>query len=234
MLLQFLVILSGATEGNPENQIYFLQSTTNGIPGARNPSRWTFFSICGVDANDRNTNCGAVVPALPFDPPNRHDFNTTIGVPSAFIGTKHYFLLSRFAFVFYLIAVVFAAIALLTSVLALCTRLGAYFSGFNTAVALFFQGIAAALTTAWVVQGRDVFRAAGQSASVGEKAMAFVWTAFACFFISTLMFCAGGSARHDRGYTASRRTGMFGRKRSTRSRASFVSDRNGGIKNDYA
>jgi hypothetical protein len=86
-VLQFLVILSGAVGGSPENQIYFLQAATTGIsPQPRDPSRWTFFSICGVDSNGHNTNCGAIVPALPFDPPRRNNFDTTAGVPDAFIG----------------------------------------------------------------------------------------------------------------------------------------------------
>src|SRR5215469_17784715 len=88
IVLQFLVVLSGAIETSPENQIYLLQSSTNGIPNARNPTRWTFFSLCGVDTNNRNTDCGAIVPALPFDPPNPKDFNTTIGIPPRFLGTK--------------------------------------------------------------------------------------------------------------------------------------------------
>jgi hypothetical protein len=87
IVLQFLVILSGAISGSPESQIYFLQTSTNGIsPQPRNPSRWTFFSVCGVDANGHNTDCGAIVPALPFDPPHRDNFGTSTGVPAAFLG----------------------------------------------------------------------------------------------------------------------------------------------------
>ena len=85
ILLQFLVILSGGVNGNPENQIYFLEASNIGnIPNARNPSRWTFFAVCGVDLNGRNANCGAPVPALPFDPPR--NFNTQTNVPQQFIG----------------------------------------------------------------------------------------------------------------------------------------------------
>ncbi|KAK4954053.1 Eisosomes component [Elasticomyces elasticus] len=83
ILLQLLVILSGAVAGNPLDLVYFLEATTNGIKGARNPTRWTFFSICAV-VNGRNGNCGAIVPALPFDPPR--NFGTTSGIPAPFIG----------------------------------------------------------------------------------------------------------------------------------------------------
>lgn len=85
ILLQFFVILSGTVGGNPENQIWFLQASTNGVvPATRNPSRWTFFAVCGRGSNGRNTDCGAPVPALPFDPPR--NFGTQTGVPHQFIG----------------------------------------------------------------------------------------------------------------------------------------------------
>lgn len=182
---------------------------------------------------NRNTDCGAVVPALPFDPPHRDDFDTTVGVPPAFVGTHHYYYLSRFAFAFYMVALVFAVLALLTSALALCTRLGAYMAAVNAALAALFQAVAASLVTAWVVEGRDGWRKAGQVAGVGEKALGFTWAAAVCFFVSTVLFCVGGSTARERGYTGQRRSGLFGRKRSTRSRGSFIgSDR--GIKDDYA
>lgn len=50
-------------------------------------------------------------------------------------------------FAFYLIALFFAAIALLSGLLALFSRLGGYLSAMTTAVALFFQTLAAALMT---------------------------------------------------------------------------------------
>lgn len=135
-------------------------------PEPRNPSRWTFFAICGVNDNGRNANCGASVPALPFDPPR--NFGTDVGLPDAFMGlvvryktgstelwltlavsrrTHRYYYLSRFMFAFYLIALFFAVISLFTSLLALCTRFGAYLSGLNTVLAMFFQALAAALMT---------------------------------------------------------------------------------------
>lgn len=143
-LLQFLVILSGTVEHNPLNKVFFLQSTTNGITGAQNPARWTFFAVCGV-ANGLNANCGHVKPALPFNPVQ--NFGTSTGVPDAFIGTHKFYYLSRFMFAFYLIALFFAVIALFTGLLALCTRLGAYLSGLNVMIAVFFQALAAALMT---------------------------------------------------------------------------------------
>jgi hypothetical protein len=144
ILLQFFTILSGGINSAPLNKFYFLQASTANIAGARNPSRWTFFAICGVDGS-LNANCGKAVPALPFDPPR--NFGTTNGVPEQFIGTHMYYYLSRFMFAFYLIALFFAAVALLTGLLALVSRLGGYISSMTTFVALFFQSLAAALMT---------------------------------------------------------------------------------------
>jgi hypothetical protein len=144
ILLQFFTILSGGINSAPLNKFYFLQASTANIAGARNPSRWTFFAICGVDGS-LNANCGKAVPALPFDPPR--NFGTTNGIPEQFIGTHMYYYLSRFMFAFYLIALFFAAVALLTGLLALVSRLGGYISSMTTFVALFFQSLAAALMT---------------------------------------------------------------------------------------
>lgn len=144
--MQIFTILSGAINSAPINQFYFLQAATNSIPNARNPSRWTFFAICGRDpSTGHNANCGAIVPALPFDPPR--NFGTTENVPQQFVGTHMYFYLSRFMFAFYLIALFFAACALLTGLLALCSRLGGYLSALTVSIALFFQTLAAALLT---------------------------------------------------------------------------------------
>lgn len=146
VLLQFFTILSGAVNSSPIDRFYFLEASTNGIADARNPSRWTYFAICGVDpSTGHNTNCGSVVPALPFDPPR--NFGTETGVPEQFINTHQYFYLSRFMFAFYLIALFFGAIALLTGLLALVSRLGGYISSMTTSIALFFQTLAATLMT---------------------------------------------------------------------------------------
>lgn len=146
VLLQFFIVLAGSTNTTPINLVYFLETTTNGIPGARNPSRWTLFYICGADGS-RNANCGRPVPALPFNPPGRSNFDTTQGIPESFLGTNRYFYLSRFAFAFFLISLFFGVIALLTGVLALCTRLGAYLSSANAFIAMGFQTLFAALMT---------------------------------------------------------------------------------------
>ncbi|KAH7381686.1 SUR7/PalI family-domain-containing protein [Pyrenochaeta sp. MPI-SDFR-AT-0127] len=230
VLLQFFTILTGAINSSPLNQFYFLEASTNNIPNARNPSRWTFFAICGADpTTGHNANCGNIVPALPFDPPR--NFGTEENIPEQFLNTNMYFLLSRFMFAFYLIALFFAAIALLSGVLALCSRLGGYLSAMTTAVALFFQSLAAALLTAWVIKGRNAFRSANFEAHVGRYLLAFAWASMACFFLATIMFCIGGKVGGDRSSGVKRSRSA----RSNRSRGSFLdTDSQRRVKDDYS
>ncbi|KAF1365714.1 SUR7-domain-containing protein [Lizonia empirigonia] len=214
IVMQFFTILSGAVNSAPLNQFYFLEATTTGIPNARNPSRWTFFAVCGRDpSSGHNTNCGAV------------------NVPEQFVGTNMYFYLSRFMFAFYLIALFFAACALLTGLLALCSRLGGYLSGLTVAIALFFQTLSAALLTAWVVKGRDAFRSANLDASIGRYLLAFAWASMACFLLATVLFCLGGALGGDRSSGVSRRRST----KSNKSRASFMdTDSQRRVKDDYS
>ncbi|KAF2703954.1 SUR7-domain-containing protein [Pleomassaria siparia CBS 279.74] len=230
VLLQFFTILSGAITSSPIDKFYFLEASNIGnIPGARNPSRWTFFAICGANGNGHNANCGNVVPALPFDPPR--NFGTTQNVPQPFIGTHKFYYLSRFMFAFYLMALFFSCIGLMTGVLALCSRLGGYLAGLTVALALFFQTLAAALMTAWTVKGRNAFRSAGHSAHLGKYLYGFTWAAMACFLISTILFCIAGSVGRERSSGVSRKRST----RSNRSRGSFLDTGSAGkSREDYS
>ncbi|KAK5114257.1 hypothetical protein LTR85_010322 [Meristemomyces frigidus] len=223
IVLTFFIVLSGAhIYKTPVNLVYFLQADTAGISGGNsqlhNPARWTYFSICGADGS-HNANCGPVHAAQSFNP--AHNFGTQTGVPSAFIGTSKWFYLSRFAWVFYIIALFFAVIAFFLSIFALCARLGSYLTGLTTGFALFFQTLAAALMTAWTVEGRNVFRANGQTARLGTYAYGFTWATMACYLLATIFFCVGGSVGKNES-TSYQKKSYFGRKRSTRSRGSFV------------
>lgn len=133
-------------------------------------------------------------------------------------------------FAFYLIALFFAVVALFTGLLALCSRLGGYLSGLNTSIALFFQTLAAALMTAWTVQGRNAFRSGGYSAKLGVKAYAFTWTAMACYLISTVLFFYGGAVRRESSGIGRKRS-----NRSARSRGSFLdTESQRRVKDDYS
>lgn len=84
--------------------------------------------------------------------------------------------------------------------------------------------------SAWTVKGRNNFQKNGQAAHLGKYAYGFTWAALACFFISTVLFCVGGAASKDRYGKKS----TFGRKRSTRSRGSFIdSESQRRVKDEY-
>jgi hypothetical protein len=220
ILFEFFIVLSGGVNSSPETLIYFLQADTNGM-NAPNPARWTYWAVCGVDGN-KNSNCGKPVPALPFDPENKHNFGSTVGVPQPFLDNEnHYWYLSRFAWVFYLLALIFSVFAFLLGGLALCTRIGAYFSSLNTAIALFWQILASSLMTAWSIQARNVFRNNNLDANIGKYGYGFSWGTVALLFLSMISFCAAGGRKHD-SYTNGaapthrRRHGFWRRRTSVR------------------
>lgn len=76
----------------------------------------------------------------------------------------------------------------------------------------------------------SAFRANNQNAQLGKYAYGFTWAAFACWIISTILFCIGGG----KDKSESGGGGYFGRKRSTRSRGSFRDSESGRrVKDEY-
>ncbi|KAF2861508.1 SUR7-domain-containing protein [Piedraia hortae CBS 480.64] len=234
-LLTIFIVLSGSHKYTPPiNRTYFLEASTNGFgpgsPHLHNPARWTWLSICGVE-NNKNAHCGPIRAAQSFDPVR--NFGTRDGVPQPFL--KHrtfWYYMSRFTWVWYLLSLLFAAIALVVSALALCTRLGAYITALAVWVALFFQTLAAAMHTAWVVKARHAFRSNGQKARIGQYAMAFAWSTVACYFLATLLFCIGGKASKRSAGSSPSSTSRFGRKK--RNQGTFADNTQARVKDDYA
>jgi hypothetical protein len=112
-VLQVLLVMSGGHySANPSDWAYFLQASTDGIPGAPNPARWTYRSICSVSDTGRNVDCRKLTPALAFNPAHRTNFGTTDGVPAGLLHVSALVHMSKFAWVMYLLAViaVFAAL----------------------------------------------------------------------------------------------------------------------------
>ncbi|EAW11552.1 SUR7/PalI family protein [Aspergillus clavatus NRRL 1] len=216
LLLMFLAFLGGARNSNPLNRIYWLQADTSNIPGAPALSRWTYWNLCAVNDKGHNA-CGKSYADYPFDPPSHRNFGTTTNIPSAFIGTNHYFLTSRFMFPFHIIALFFATCSLFTGFLAMCTRIGSFVSALSAYIALTFQVITTCLMTAVYVQGRNKFNANGQTSRLGVKAFAFMWTSTALLFLAGVIYCMGGAVgRKESGYSGreQRRRGFFSSHRS--------------------
>ncbi|KAI4091137.1 MAG: hypothetical protein L6R37_007783 [Teloschistes peruensis] len=236
ILLILLTLLGGAINKNPTNKFYFLEADTTGLGTAAATSRWTFWNVCSV--MDGHNACPKVHAAYPFDP--KRNFGTSDifgygkhGVARSWgkegTGSKYY-LETRFMFAFVLIGLFFAVCALFLSLLALCSRIGSFLSSALCSVALFFQTLTAALMTAAYVQGRSAFRSSSRTATLGKYNFGFMWAAVAALFLATLLECVGGvtgKKSSERSYT--KRTGGggrgflgMGRKKSTRSRGSFI------------
>ncbi|RJE20649.1 cortical patch protein [Aspergillus sclerotialis] len=216
ILLIILTLLGGVTNTNPENIIFFLEANTGNIPGAPAVSRWTFWNVCAMDANQKSL-CGPSHPDYPFDPPSHRTFNTTVNVPPEFVGSNHYFLTSRFMFPFIIIGLFFAVLALFMGLLALCTRIGGVISAIFAWISFVFQTITTCLMTAVYVQGRNNFNRNGQRAHLGAKAFAFMWTALTCLFLGSIFYLVAGLVGRKReGYIGreQRRRGFFKNERS--------------------
>ena len=84
------------------------------------------------------------------------------------------------------------------------------------------------------MKARAAFKSDNQSVKLGTFAYAFTWAAFACFLISTILFCIGGGKDKsgDGGY---QKKSYFGRKKSTKSnRGSFRDSESGRrVKDEY-
>lgn len=141
--LQFLVILSGSSAGAPTDLVYMLQTTTNGIPTFRNPTRWTFLALCSSDGGPRNTDCGKTGAAAPFNPPQ--NFATAMYVPYQFIMTSRFYNLSRAMFGMWIVGTFFAVFSVCLSIPALFNLTGSFKGGFCTMLACLFQALAASL-----------------------------------------------------------------------------------------
>ncbi|KAK2767377.1 hypothetical protein FQN54_003533 [Arachnomyces sp. PD_36] len=214
-LLIFLLFLGGATNTTPLNQIYFLQADTGNIPGAPSVSRWTFYNLCSVNDKGRNV-CGGHTPAFPLDPPSHWNFDTKENIPKDFLGTSKYFYLTRFMFAFGLIGLLFSLLGFFLGVGALISRVGSYMASFFTIISCFFLTISACLMTGAYVKGRDSFNDNGQTAKLGVKAFAFMWTSVALLFLGSVFYCAGGAItpRGERRSSDQETRGLFGKKRS--------------------
>jgi len=220
IVLIFFVLLAGAISGSPEPHFYFLQADTSAISGAPALSQWTLWNVCGAG----NTNCGPVKPAYPFDP--QRNFGTTRGVAAGFIGTHKFYYLTRFMFAFILISLFFAVCSLFLGIFALCSRIGSYLSAMMCAIAAFFQTLVAVLMTAAYVIGRNNFRSNNQTASLGRYNFGFMWAAMAALIMAMVLFCVGGATSTKNTSSYEKRSGFMGRKKSTRSRGSFIADDN--------
>ncbi|KAK8075292.1 SUR7 protein [Apiospora hydei] len=237
ILFLLFVILAGVTDVTPFNKTYFLSAATNGITGARDRTQWTYFYMCSPG----NLNCGGAWPAPPFGWAWDHD---PTGAPASLVGSHggnttsmYFYYMWRFGWVFYLMTLFFSVLAFFTGFLACCGRLGSALAGLSTMIALFFYSIAVSLMTATFVKARVAFARDGRDASLGRYGFGFSWAAWACLFVSMVLFFLGTRAGKDKAPSGPSSGGWgsrFGRKRSVRSRRSYDLNGSRRVKDDYS
>jgi len=148
ILFQFFIILSGTKAGNPTNKVYFLEASTSSS-GLLNPTRWTYWSICGAEGS-KNVNCGSAHTLTTFDPPSNFAGNVTNvekNIPAAFNNTHKYYYESRWMWAFYLVAIILSGLTFLASGLAFFSRLLSWLDSSIIFLAFAFQAVGAALMT---------------------------------------------------------------------------------------
>jgi hypothetical protein len=218
-LFMFFLVLSGAIKHTtPFDKTYFLEARTQGIEGAREVSRWTFWGVCDNQHNCQGAHTlpsiGDAWPSNPQGAPSElvgsHDGNTT---------SYKYWIMWRFGWVFYLISMFFMLVSLAIGLLAMCTRIGGILAALSLIVALVFQGIASSLMTATFVKARNAFNRSGYQAKLGRWGFAWSWTAWFCLLVSLIMFLLSakssstGNSTLNGSQPKNRKRGLFGRKR---------------------
>ncbi|RPB01443.1 SUR7-domain-containing protein [Choiromyces venosus 120613-1] len=209
IVLLFLLLLAGAYDRKPLNQIFFLQADTHDIPNAPNGiCHWTLYNYCD-SRNGKNYNCRPNDAAYPFLP--QRNFRTETNIPRDFIhNPRRYFYLSRFLYAFYVIDLFLALLAFFAALLATCFRPVGYLAAAVAAFGLFCMSFSAAIMTACYVLGQKAFRHNRRFARVGVKAFAFTWTCVALFFLSALMLALGLISRRNQNRTHPSRTRYSG------------------------
>ena len=183
-LLLLLIILSGASDNFPLNDLYWIKADTSLISGAPNMAAWTFWGVC----EEKDFSKCTLGPAYPISP--KDNFDTTNNVPEDFIDNRGaFYYLSRFSFAFTLVAIGFTGIALIIDVLAFCFAIIDKVVIAFVSFALFFIAALAAFQTAVVVLARNAFNQEDMSPTVGLKMMAITWTAVVCILIVFINTC---------------------------------------------
>lgn len=71
------------------------------------------------------------------------------------------------------------------------------------------------------------------TATYGHYAFGWTWGAFAAYLVCTILYCVGGSVGKNNSDRTAKKS-MFSRKRSTRSRGSFIdSESQRRVKDEY-
>ncbi|KAG7660623.1 uncharacterized protein J8A68_005889 [[Candida] subhashii] len=196
-ILLIFTVINGSTTNSPINALYWSETDTSGIAGAPfDKSRWTFYTLCGVQNGDNN-NCLPMVAAYPYSPYDNFPTGRN-DLPQDFITNRNtYYYLSRIAFSFLVIALVGSGLSLLITPLGFCFKsCGGGFAAFFTFITFAFGATGASCLTAAHAMGRKHFNDNGMQTNLGAAAFGILWAGVFCLlmaFIGCCMVCCGNN-----------------------------------------
>lgn len=195
VLLYFFIVLAGIkSDGNVLNKWYFLRADTSDLPGAPYPvSQWSLYGVCGYEAGDSISKPGAFIgctdhkPAYPLDPKRNFNGGNKDDTWTEF-RTNRYYYETRFQFAFYLIALFFVTMEFLLAFFTFLARPVAVTASVLSILTFIFGTIAASLSTAAYVKGRQIFRDHGYDAKLGPALYGFMWANVLMAIFNSVLF----------------------------------------------
>ncbi|VEU21687.1 DEKNAAC102368 [Brettanomyces naardenensis] len=203
-LTLLLTLITGGTEDSALGKFYWLQTDCSKYPGSpiQGQCRWTYYHLCGVASNGKNTNCVKSKPAYPFSP--RDNFSSRDKIPASFLNDRNkYFFMSRIGWAFAIIGLFFLFCAVLPFITYILFggRFGWIF-WILYGLSFLFTVIGVALSTAVFTSGKNVFGHANNKASLGARILSTAWITIGCFIVNLFVIAyirvsRGGKASDD-------------------------------------
>lgn len=193
-LLLFFIVLAGTKGHGVLNKWYFLAVDTSNYNNATYPiSRWSMYGICGYEKGDSLSKPGNFIgctsnkPAYPFDP--KRNFGIDEANLWVEFQTNKFYYMTRFQFAFYLIALFFDVVALFVNLVSGCFRAAGIINIVSIFLTFLFSVIAASLSTAAYVQGRNVFKNYQTNAKIAPTLYGFAWAVVFMAILNLIFSC---------------------------------------------
>lgn len=179
-LLLFFIVLAGSKPSGILQKWYFLAADTSDLGDAKYPvSRWSFYGLCGYEKGESVKKPGKFIGCTknkadyPFDPSRNFNIKEA-DLPTQFQGNKFYYL-TRFQFPFYLIALFFDVVGLFSVLFSASFRSAGFVTVISVLFTAIFSIIAAALSTAAYVDGRNALHNMSIEAEIAPTLYGFMW-----------------------------------------------------------
>lgn len=194
LLLFFIVLAGSKSDGNVLNKWYFLTVDTSNYNNVSYPvSRWSMYGICGYQKGVSLSKPGSFIgctpnkPAYPFDP--KRNFRIAENNLWVEFKTNKFYYMTRFQYPFYLIALFFDVVAFFVSIISGCLRAAGLINVISIFLTALFSVIAASLSTAAYVEGRNVFKNHLVDAKIGPTLYGFAWAVVFMAILNLVMSC---------------------------------------------